>query len=609
MWNTSQLKRAGKKSLRRNYLAMIAVCFIISLLTNNYPDSSVNFFGGETFAQKEYQVVFDRLSPDTCYSIVSRKPGTDEAVTVTAIQTGKAEETSAQDDSATQINIAKSEIVMHNAVSDREYALLDGDGNQISEWKKPVPAIVLASAGSNSSILWNAVKKISKASASQSNDGDYGVINNVINNAINISTKAQAIVFRGFDAIANFAGNKTADAINSLISILLSALFTVFVSYILTVGERRFFLESRAYKDTRISRILFPYRERKTGNVAKIMLLKMIKTVLWSLTIVGGVIKYYEYRMIPYILADNPSISARDAFAQSKFMMSGNKWRLFLFDMSFVGWRILSLLLFGLPGIFFVNPYYTASETELYIILRKSARHEVLCPAVPGGPIIADDGTEIYADNPFLKQKRDEDNPRRLSLPDYNVNYSVVSYILLFFTFSVAGWISEVLQTYIASGRFVNRGTLFGPWLPIYGFGGIMILILLKRFRHNPVLTFGLSFVLCGVFEYFTGLVLELTKGVKYWNYSGYFLNIKGRVCLEGLLFFALGGCLFVYYLAPLCDRLFKKIPMRVKLSLCAVLIVLFMGDNVYSHFHPNVGKGITTRITAPVESDTVHTQ
>ena len=288
MWNTSQLKRAGKKSLRRNYLAMIAVCFIISLLTNNYPDSSVNFFGGETFAQKEYQVVFDR-----CYSIVSRKPDTDEAVTVTAIQTGKAEETSAQDDSATQINIAKSEIIMHNAVSDREYALLDGDGNQISEWKKPVPAIVLASAGSNSSILWNAVKKISKTSASQSEDGDYGVINNVINNAINISTKAQAIVFRGFDAIANFAGNKTADAINSLISILLSALFTVFVSYILTVGERRFFLESRAYKDTRISRILFPYRERKTGNVAKIMLLKMIKTVLWSLTIVGGVIKYY----------------------------------------------------------------------------------------------------------------------------------------------------------------------------------------------------------------------------------------------------------------------------------------------------------------------------
>ena len=106
-------------------------------------------------------------------------------------------------------------------------------------------------------------------------------------------------------------------------------------------------------------------------NVVIIMFLKNIYTFLWYLTIIGGIIKTYEYRMIPYLLADNPKIKKKDAFELSKQMMKGNKWRMFVLDMSFFLWNFLSVLTLGLLSIFWVNPYSSATVTELYIYLKK----------------------------------------------------------------------------------------------------------------------------------------------------------------------------------------------------------------------------------------------
>ena len=80
--------------------------------------------------------------------------------------------------------------------------------------------------------------------------------------------------------------------------------------------------------------------------------------------------------MIPYILAENPKIRRKEAFKLSKQMMKGNKWKTFILDMSFFGWNFLSVLTYGLLSILYVNPYNSATITELYMVLRKQAIKE-----------------------------------------------------------------------------------------------------------------------------------------------------------------------------------------------------------------------------------------
>ena len=177
----------------------------------------------------------------------------------------------------------------------------------------------------------------------------------------------------------------------------------------------------------------------------------------------------------------------------------------------------------------------------------------------------------------------------------YMRNYSIPSLILIFFSLCFVGWIWEVTLHLISSHTFVNRGVLHGPWLPIYGSGGILILICLKKLRNKPVVEFFASVVLCGVVEYFTSLYLEISCGRRWWNYNGYFLNLNGRICAEGLLVFGLGGVAIVYIIAPLLDNFFRKIKLRVVGAVCAALIAAFVVDMVYSKKNPNTGKGIST--------------
>ena len=131
-------------------------------------------------------------------------------------------------------------------------------------------------------------------------------------------------------------------------------------------------------------------------------------------------------------------------------------------------------------------------------------------------------------------------------------SYSLVNLIMMFFIFCFVGWVWEVSLAFISEDMFVNRGTLHGPWLPIYGTGGVIILVLLKKLREKPALEFVAAMVLCGCLEYFSSWYLEMTHdGQRWWDYTGYFLNINGRICAEGLLTFGLGGLAIVYLLAP----------------------------------------------------------
>ncbi len=191
---------------------------------------------------------------------------------------------------------------------------------------------------------------------------------------------------------------------------------------------------------------------------------------------------------------------------------------------------------------------------------------------------------------PIPENKKDP----RLEQVHYLRHYSVWSIIALFFIFCFIGWSWEVLLHIVEDGVFVNRGTMFGPWLPIYGSGGVLILVLLYKFRDRPGLEAFLTIVLCGVVEYASHWYLEVTKGTKWWDYSGYFLNVNGRICAEGLLVFMLGGMAIVYALAPVIDNWLRKVNRKKLIIVCVILLSLFTIDLIYSSKHPNTGKGIT---------------
>lgn len=93
--------------------------------------------------------------------------------------------------------------------------------------------------------------------------------------------------------------------------------------------------------------------------------------LLWScLFIIPGIVKSYQYRMIPYILADNPDVDKKEAFAMSKAMMKGNKWRAFVLDLSFILWYLLGSITFGIVSAFYVAPYKNLTDAALYEALK-----------------------------------------------------------------------------------------------------------------------------------------------------------------------------------------------------------------------------------------------
>ena len=154
-----------------------------------------------------------------------------------------------------------------------------------------------------------------------------------------------------------------------LIVVALVLVIDVFVANPLEVGIRRFFTQN-LNQAAGVKEITYAF-DKNYKNIAKTMFYRDMYTFLWSLLfIIPGIVKAYEYRMIPYLLAENPEMSKEEAFATSKQMMSGQKWRTFVLDLSFFGWILLSGLTCGILAIFYVNPYIFSTEAALYEKLR-----------------------------------------------------------------------------------------------------------------------------------------------------------------------------------------------------------------------------------------------
>ena len=160
-----------------------------------------------------------------------------------------------------------------------------------------------------------------------------------------------------------------------IIAFILAMVFMTFLGNPLMVGVQKFFnraLETKGDLNHVVSGFTNNYK-----NTIKVMFFRDLYVILWSLLfIIPGIIKSYEYLMIPYILGDNPDISKEDAFALSKQMMMGHKWEAFVLELSFIGWMLLSVCTFGILNIFYVTPYMQYTTAALYRKL--SGKDEVI---------------------------------------------------------------------------------------------------------------------------------------------------------------------------------------------------------------------------------------
>ena len=158
--------------------------------------------------------------------------------------------------------------------------------------------------------------------------------------------------------------------------ILIVLVAKVFVGNLLKMGGYRFFILNQTAQPG-IGTLLDGFRSGHYVNIVLIMFLRDLFTTLWSLLlVVPGIVKHYEYLMVPYIIAENPAMDYKEAFQISKQMMDGEKMEAFIMDLSFLGWYLLSAVTCGLLAIFYVNPYVQASFAEMYTFNKQKAYQE-----------------------------------------------------------------------------------------------------------------------------------------------------------------------------------------------------------------------------------------
>lgn len=148
---------------------------------------------------------------------------------------------------------------------------------------------------------------------------------------------------------------------------------------------------------------------------------------------------------------------------------------------------------------------------------------------------------------------------------------------MYFFICSFIGWLLEVAYAFSVYGTFVDRGFLRGPICPIYGYGAVIMVLITdwikKKKITNLLIIFAIVAVIATVLEYIASYFLELVFNLRWWDYTGYFLNINGRVCLIFSIFFGIAGIIFIKNIYPIMQKTFDKI--RKKLSTKTIWIIL----------------------------------
>lgn len=156
-------------------------------------------------------------------------------------------------------------------------------------------------------------------------------------------------------------------------------------------------------------------------------------------------------------------------------------------------------------------------------------------------------------------------------------------YTLTFVLYAFIGYLCEVAYCSIGQRHLVNRGFLYGPWLPIYGFGGLVVDIFITPLKNYPIVVFILGVLLTSIIEYIGSFLLEKIFSIKLWDYKRYKFNINGRVCLLNSTLFGVMSLFLVYLVQPYIDSFISLIPFIIQENVADALRVLFAIDLSFS--------------------------
>lgn len=159
------------------------------------------------------------------------------------------------------------------------------------------------------------------------------------------------------------------------------------------------------------------------------------------------------------------------------------------------------------------------------------------------------------------------------------LNYDFYHLFFYFLTYSFLGWCGEILYAYKNQKKFVNRGFLYGPLCPIYGFCVLTLVICCENFKENILILFTFATILISTIEYFTALFLEKVFKTKWWDYTEDPFNLHGRICLHFSLMWGAASSFVVLVIQPIVTSLIDSIPTTIGLISFYIIISILLID------------------------------
>ena len=163
----------------------------------------------------------------------------------------------------------------------------------------------------------------------------------------------------------------------------------------------------------------------------------------------------------------------------------------------------------------------------------------------------------------------------------------IYSLILYFFIFAFLGWVLESLFSLYALGHFTKRGFLYGPICPIYGYGAIMLITILNKYKNNSFKLFFYSIIIFSTFEYIVSFVLDALFATHWWDYTNDFLNLNGRISIFYSLAWGIIAILFINHIYPFMQKkveiILHKIPYILQINFLRIFFLIFGTDTIFS--------------------------
>lgn len=164
--------------------------------------------------------------------------------------------------------------------------------------------------------------------------------------------------------------------------------------------------------------------------------------------------------------------------------------------------------------------------------------------------------------------------------------YVIAKYFIIFLFYSVIGYVYEVIAMSVINKKFsLSRGYLIGPYLPVYGFGVLIITLFLTKYSKDYLTLFILGMTYSSILEYLTSYLLEKIYGLRWWDYSEKKYNINGRINLVTAIKFGISAIIIVEFLNPIIFKILKYIPKNILIILFIILFIIMISDAIFSSY------------------------